>query len=388
MKREIVRIEDIADLKLLREGWRNATNGEKYWRKSTRNYEVNLERNLLSLSHRLLDGTWRPSSGHTFRMMTEGKWRDITSFPIEDRIVHYALVHVFNMSRHFIRRTHGSIKGRGCLSASKQVRRDIRRLAHNVGLENVIVVKYDCKKFYPNILKARLKAKIRERYKGGAAIQLLFAVIDAYMPDCDRGMSIGALTSQDMGNFFLTALDLFALETIHTHYYNRYVDDITTLWPTKEQAIAAIPWMIDAAEKDGIVFGRIELYPLRSRRVDFCGYAVGMVNGELSTRMRSKTVRRYKRRLWLERKRLSRKPGISGNIGFRQTIASYDGIALHGDTYKLLIKLKRDYYEVFGVSNREPCRSRREREGAAAAGAGSERAPKVFQSSRGRARRG
>ena len=321
-------------------------------------------------------------------MMTEGKWRDITSFPIEDRIVHYALVHVFNMSRHFIRRTHGSIKGRGCLSASKQVRRDIRRLAHNVGLENVIVVKYDCKKFYPNILKARLKAKIRERYKGDAAIQLLFAVIDAYMPDSERGMSIGALTSQDMGNFFLTALDLFALETIHTHYYNRYVDDITTLWPTKEQAIAAIPWMIDAAEKDGIVFGRIELYPLRSRRVDFCGYAVGMVNGELSTRMRSKTVRRYKRRLWLERKRLSRKPGISGNIGFRQTIASYDGIALHGDTYKLLIKLKRDYYEVFGVSNREPCRSRREREGAAAAGAGSERAPKVFQSSRGRARRG
>lgn len=388
MKREIVRIEDIADLKLLREGWRNATKGGKYWRKSTRNYEVNLERNLLSLSHRLLDGTWRPSSGHTFRMMTEGKWRDITSFPIEDRIVHYALVHVFNMSRHFIRRTHGSIKGRGCLSASKQVRRDIRRLAHNVGLENVIVVKYDCKKFYPNILKARLKAKIRERYKGDAAIRLLFAVIDAYMPDSERGMSIGALTSQDMGNFFLTALDLFALETIHTHYYNRYVDDITTLWPTKEQAIAAIPWMIDAAEKDGIVFGRIELYPLRSRRVDFCGYAVGMVNGELSTRMRSKTVRRYKRRLWLERKRLSRMPGISGNIGFGQTIASYDGIALHGDTYKLLIKLKKDYYEVFGVSNREPCRSRREREGAATAGAGSERAPKVFQSSRGRARRG
>ena len=241
MKREIVRIEDIADLKLLREGWRNATKGEKYWRKSTRNYEANLERNLLSLSHRLLDGTWRPSSGHTFRMMTEGKWRDITSFPIADRIAHYALVHVFNMSRHFIRRTHGSIKGRGCLSASKQVRRDIRRLAHNVGLENVIVVKYDCKKFYPNILKARLKAKIRERYKGDAAIQLLFAVIDAYMPDSERGMSIGALTSQDMGNFFLTALDLFALETIQTHYYNRYVDDITTLGPTKEQAIAAIP---------------------------------------------------------------------------------------------------------------------------------------------------
>ena len=382
MKREIVRIEDIADLKLLREGWRNATNGEKYWRKSTRNYEVNLERNLLSLSHRLLDGTWRPSSGHTFRMMTEGKWRDITSFPIEDRIVHYALVHVFNMSRHFIRRTHGSIKGRGCLSASKQVRRDIRRLAHNVGLENVIVVKYDCKKFYPNILKARLKAKIRERYKGDAAIQLLFAVIDAYMPDSERGMSIGALTSQDMGNFFLTALDLFALETIHTHYYNRYVDDITTLRESKAQAIAAIPRMVEAAEKDGIIFGRIEVYPLRVRRVDFCGYAVGMLNGTLSTRMRPKTVRRYCRRLHIAANHLAAKRVLAQQTisaqratvlgGFaaeslRQTIASYEGIALHADTHNLLNNIKRNYYEVFGTTDREPRCSRREREGVATA---------------------
>ncbi len=383
MKRQIVRIEDVASLDLLREGWRNATKGEKYWRESTLNYEVNLDRNLLSLSHRLLDGTWRPSCGHTIRMMTEGKWRDITSFPIEDRIVHYALVHTFNMSRHFIRRTHGSIKGRGCLSASKQVRRDIRRISHNVGFEQVIVVKYDCKKFYPNILKSRLKEKIRAKYKGEAAIQLLFSIIDAYLPDSDRGMSIGALTSQDMGNFFLTMLDLFALENIHTHYYNRYVDDITTLWPSKEQAIAAIPKMIEVAERDGITFGRIELYPLSARRVDFCGYAVNMEAGRLSTRMRPKTVRRYRRRLHIAAKQAAAAPAVSPNGeatvlgGFaaerlHQTIASYEGIAIHADTHKLLINIKRDYNEIFRTSNREPRRSRRKRERAAAPRAGSE----------------
>ena len=388
MKREIVRIEDIADLKLLREGWRNATNGEKYWRKSTRNYEVNLERNLLSLSHRLLDGTWRPSSGHTFRMMTEGKWRDITSFPIEDRIVHYALVHVFNMSRHFIRRTHGSIKGRGCLSASKQVRKDIRNISHRVEMLNkkngtageifeVTVVKYDCKKFYPNILKPRLKEKILRRYKGKAAIALLFSIIDAYMPNSERGMSIGALTSQDMGNFFLTMLDLFALENIRTHYYNRYVDDITTLRESKAQAIAAIPRMVEAAEKDGIIFGRIEVYPLRVRRVDFCGYAVGMLNGTLSTRMRPKTVRRYCRRLHVAANHLaamradtSQRATVLGGFAaesLRQTIASYEGIALHADTHNLLINLKRNYYEVYRTSDREPDCSRHERERVATA---------------------
>ena len=396
MKREIVRIEDIADINLLREGWKNATKGNKYWRKSTHNYEVNLERNLLSLSHRLRDGTWRPSSGHTFRIMTEGKWRDITSFPIEDRIVHYAVVYVFNMSRHFIRRTHGSIKGRGCLSASKQVRKDIRNISHRVELLNkqcekngatgeiyeVTVVKYDCKKFYPNVLKSRLKEKLKQRYKGEAALSLLFAIIDAYMPDSERGMSIGALTSQDMGNFFLTRLDLFALENIRTHYYNRYVDDITTLWETKAQAISAIPRMEQAAEKDGIIFGRIEVYSLRVRRVDFCGYAVGMLNGTLSTRMRPKTVRRYLRRLHLAAKQAvpnktaaaSASPNAIATVlgGFaaeflRQTIASYEGIALHADTHNLLNNIKRNYYEVFGTTDREPRCSRHERERVATA---------------------
>ena len=389
MKRQIVRIEDISDIKLLHEGWKNATKGGKYWRKSTHEYEVNLDNNLRSLSHRLREGTWRPSSGHTFRMMTEGKWRDITSFPIEDRIVHFAVVHVFNMSRHFIRRTHGSIKGRGCLSASKQVRRDIRNISHRVEMLNkknatageeifeVTVVKYDCKKFYPNILKPRLKEKIRRKYKGEAAIALLFSIIDAYMPDSERGMSIGALTSQDMGNFFLTMLDLFALENIRTHYYNRYVDDITTLRESKAQAIAAIPRMVEAAEKDGIIFGRIEVYPLRVRRVDFCGYAVGMLNGTLSTRMRPKTVRRYCRRLHVAANHLaamradtSKRATVLGGFAaesLRQTIASYEGIALHADTHNLLINLKRNYHEIFRTSDREPHCSRHERERVATA---------------------
>ena len=393
MKRQIVRIEDISDIKLLHQGWKNATKGDKYWRKSTHEYEVNLESNLRSLSHRLREGTWRPSSGHTFRMMTEGKWRDITSFPIEDRIVHYAVVHVFNMSRHFIRRTHGSIKGRGCLSASKQVRKDIRNISHRVEMLNkqsekngkaneeifeVTVVKYDCKKFYPSILKSRLKEKILRKYKGEAAIALLFSIIDAYMPDSERGMSIGALTSQDMGNFFLTMLDLFALENIRTHYYNRYVDDITTLRESKAQAIAAIPRMVQAAEKDGIIFGRIEVYPLRVRRVDFCGYAVGMLNGTLSTRMRPKTVRRYRRRLHIAANHLAamradisaQRATVLGGFAaesFRQTIASYEGIALHADTHNLLNNIKRNYYEVFGTTDREPDCSRHERERVATA---------------------
>ena len=360
MKREIIRIESIASIPLLREGWRNATKGDKSLRDSSKSYAVNLDRNLLSLSHRLLDGTFRPSAGHTFRMMTEGKWRDITSFPIEDRIVHYALVKVFNLSRHFVRRTHGSIKGRGCLSASKQVRRDLREICHNNPEADIYVLKLDCRKFYPSILKSRIKEKIAARYKGAAALRLMNAVIDAYLPDNPRGMSIGALISQELGNLFLSELDHFALQTIRAHYYTRYVDDITMIWPTKEQAIAAIPQLEQVAERDGLTFGRIELYPVRARRIDFCGYAVGITDsGNLTTRLRPKTVRRFRRRLHNAARRLTaanneratvlasfvREPLIS------QTIASYEGIALHADTHNLLINIKRKYNEVYRTAN-------------------------------------
>ena len=365
MKREIIRIESIASLPLLREGWRNATKGDKSLRDSSKSYAVNLDRNLLSLSHRILDGTFKPSSGHTFRMMTEGKWRDITSFPIEDRIVHYALVKVFNLSRHFVRRTHGSIKGRGCLSASKQVRRDLREICHNNPDSDIYVLKLDCRKFYPSILKSRIKEKIAAKYKGTAALALMNAVIDAYLPDNSRGMSIGALTSQDLGNFFLSELDHYALQTIRAHYYVRYVDDITMIWPTKEQAIAAIPKLEQVAKRDGLTFGRIELYPVRARRIDFCGYAVGINNGNLTTRLRPKTVRRFRRRLHTAARRLQATAvttaapkeratvlaSFAREPSLRQTIASYEGIALHADTRRLLLTLKNKYNEVYRTAN-------------------------------------
>ena len=166
-------------------------------------------------------------------------------------------------------------------------------------------------------------------------------------------MSIGALTSQDLGNFFLSDFDHFVLETIRAHYYNRYVDDITTIWPSKAQAAAAIPLMIQAAGRDGITFGRIELYPIPVRRIDFCGYAVGITEtGELSTRLRPKTVRRFRRRLHVAAKEkatvlasFAREPSLS------QTLASYEGIAIHADTHRLLLTLKNKYNEVFRTAN-------------------------------------
>ena len=60
MKRQIVRIEDISDIKLLHEGWKNATEGVKYCRKSTHEWEVDLESDLRSLSHGRRAGTGRP----------------------------------------------------------------------------------------------------------------------------------------------------------------------------------------------------------------------------------------------------------------------------------------------------------------------------------------
>ena len=115
--------------------------------------------------------------------------------------------------------------------------------------------------------------------------------------------------------------------------------------------------MIEVAERDGITFGRIELYHLSARRVDFCGYAVTMLCGSLSNRMRPKTVRRYLRRLHIAAKQANASNGTATVLGgfaaerLRQTIASYEGIAIHADTHNLLINIKRNYNEVYRTAN-------------------------------------
>jgi hypothetical protein len=372
-KRKLVTIEDIADFHSLWRGWINASSGEKASRHDVQKYGQNVEAKLRDLQKRLLNGTWRPDKGHSFMLFTEGKWRLIHTVGIEDRIVHYSLVEHFALNKRFVRRTFGSIKKRGTLKASKQVRKDLRESGYDY------VIKLDAHKYYPNINKAKLIDLVRSRYKGSKAINLFAMVVNSYQPESELGVSIGALTSQDNGNFYLTPFDCFVLELLGVRFYTRYVDDMVMLVPDKKTAKEIIPKLIEYAALFGITFGKIDLFPIASRRIDFCGYAVNKENNKL----RKSTLMRYRHKLI----QFDRKPPENGEYE-RSCICSYLGLLKYCDSNKIQEQFKSEHYEVFKRIDRFAKGERRKENEMSASTAGNGRVSPVLQSPRRTSRRG
>jgi hypothetical protein len=355
MKRRKIDFEEMTSYCSLYNAWVRCSRGDgKDRRRDVRRYAVNLKENLLRLQQRLRDGTWEPDKGRTFYLRTEGKIREIHTVGVEDRIVHQILVKAFNLQRHFVRRTFGSIKKRGTLRANKQVRKDLRTSGYNY------CVKLDVRKYYPSIDKNILIALVRRRYKGEDAIRLYEKVLWSYKPDTDKSISIGALTSQDSGNFYLTPLDLYLLQELKVRCMSRYVDDIVILVRDKEEGERVIRKATEFVRTLGLEFGKILLFPIDKRRIDYCSYAV---NGE-NVRLRASTKRRFIRKLRNLTKRPQR-PEYERNC-----VCSYLGMLQYCNGYKLLKDLRNEYHQVFGRIDRhaERC-GEQERETASATAA-------------------
>lgn len=370
-KRTFVDLKEIASFNSLYNAWRLCSMGDgKDERRDVIDFGNNLTANLKNLRKRLLDETWVPDVGRNFWLYTEKKWRKIHTVGIEDRIVHQALVYHFSLHRRFINRTFGSIKGRGTLKANKQVRKDLYRS----GFEYVI--KLDAKKYYPNINKQKLIGLVRRKYKGEAALRLFEKVIMSYQPESEIGVSIGALTSQNNGNFYLTPFDYFVLQILGVKYFSRYVDDMVIICKNKEKAAEWIPKMKEFAIQFGITFGKIEVFPIYARRIDFCGYAVSKDN----VRLRKATAMRFVRKL----NDFDERPAINGMYE-RNSVCSYLGMLKYCDSYNLLKQLKNEHNEVFRRIDRYAKGKRSKDNEIACTSTGNERIQKVLQSSRSRA---
>lgn len=369
-KKTFVDLKEIASFNSLYNAWRLCSTGDgKDERRDVIDFGNNLTANLKSLRKRLLDETWVPDTGRNFWLYTEKKWRQIHTVGIEDRIVHQALVYHFSLHRRFINRTFGSIKGRGTLKANKQVRRDL----HRSGFKYVI--KLDAKKYYPNINKHKLIELVRGKYKGEAALRLFEKVIKSYQPESELGVSIGALTSQNNGNFYLTPFDYFVLQILGVKYFARYVDDMVIICESKKKTAEWIPKMKDFAAQFGITFGKIEVFPIDARRIDFCGYAVSKNN----VRLRKTTAMRFVRKL----NDFDKRPAINGMYE-RNSVCSYLGMLKYCDSNNLLKQLKNEHSEVFRRIDRYAKGKGSKDNDIACTSTGNKRIQKALQSSRSR----
>lgn len=358
MRKTFVDIEKVSSFNSLYRAWQQVSAGDKGERKDVIKYGQNLTANLRSLSKKLLSEEWEPDTGRAFKIMSEGKLRDIHVVGVEDRIVHQAINYHLGKAllKMFVNRTYGSIKGRGTLKASKQVRKDLKR-------NYPYVIKLDARKYYDSISKQKLKELTERKIRGGAVLRLNNKIIDAFKIESLTGISIGSLPSQNNGNWYLTVFDYFCMQELGCSCYVRYVDDIVIQCESKEKAADWIPRIKEWLKSNlGIELGRIELFPIDSRKIDFCMYQTDRDGVMIRRRVLERFIRKLR-----DLTKSPREPEYERNC-----VCSYLGFLKFCNSYNLIKKLRNEYSEVFNRVDGMSSRSKRKRVNITGSTAGNE----------------
>lgn len=226
MKREGSLFDEIVDLDNLLNAAYKAFR-RKALVNEVRRYRSDLIANLLKLRQAMLDGTVS-TGGYRHFIVREPKERQISAAPIEQRIMHHAIMNICHpiFDRQLIYDSFATRPGKGTHSA-------VRRLRDRVGGYRYYA-KLDFRKFFDSIDHAALCGRLRRIIKDKRLLQLLDRIIESH-GDGGRGVPIGNLTSQYFANFYLSGLDHHMKEVLHAGYYIRYMDDVIILDNDKDK---------------------------------------------------------------------------------------------------------------------------------------------------------
>ena len=225
--------ERIVSEENLHGAWRRVRRGHAT-SAAVREFEANLEANLVGLRTKLMDCTYRPSGYRQFRIY-DPKPRTISCATVADRIVHHALCGVITplMERSFVSVSFACRKGYGAHAACALARRYAGRAAY--------FCKMDVRKYFDSIAHDRLMDVLMPMFREETVRCLLRAIVECPVPGLPvgRGLPIGNLTSQWFANLFLSAFDHAALEGLGGKAptgYLRYMDDFVFFAKGKAEA--------------------------------------------------------------------------------------------------------------------------------------------------------
>lgn len=96
--------------------------------------------------------------------------------------------------------------------------------------QNYYILKCDIKSYFASIDHVLLKKKLERRIKDKDALEIIYKMIDCE----ENGLSIGFMSSQILGIFYLNDFDHYVKEVLKIKYYVRYQDDFLLFHKDKE----------------------------------------------------------------------------------------------------------------------------------------------------------
>lgn len=312
---------NVIDFESLYKAFGKASQRKRYTQ-SSMYFRQNLDENLIQIQNELIWRTYIPRPLRVFTIY-EPKERQIAAPDFRDRIVHHSLVAAIEpaFEHRFLSCSYACRKGKGTHGAMVATQKMTRRAKRAWG--SYWVLKCDVKKYFPSIRHDLLKAVIRRTIYDRNVLWLIDTIIDSHGEE--RGIPIGALTSQLFANIYLDQLDHYLKDNLGIKYYSRYMDDFIVLGKTKQELMEVKGQIDEYLELlDLHLNHRTGIWPGR-HGIDFCGYRIWPTH----IRPRKRTIRTIKRKLSVLRKRYP-----EGMQQIRKILASFLGYIKHCDAWR------------------------------------------------------
>lgn len=218
----------------------------KRFKEQTARFELNLEKELISLQRELTAKTYKHGIYRDF-FIYDPKMRLISAAPYRDRVVHHALCNIIEpiFDRTFIFDSYACRKNKGTHKAVDRYTAFSRK--------NTYVLKCDIQKYFQSIDHEILVNAVSRKIKCPDTLWLIREIIKTrkdhnvifYFPgdnlftpiERPKGIPIGNLTSQFFANVYLDGFDHFIKEQLKCRHYIRYVDDFVVFGNDKKQLL-------------------------------------------------------------------------------------------------------------------------------------------------------
>lgn len=284
-------------------------------------FSLSLMDSILKLHSELLRKTYQHGGYHFFKI-NDPKPRDIHKASVRDRLLHHAIYRSLYpyFDRKFIHDSYSCRIDKGTHRAINRLRYFSRKVSKNYS-RDAWVLKCDIRKFFTSIDHKVLKEILHHHINDQDILWLLSNVIDSF----HSGLPLGNLTSQLFINIYMNEFDQYVKRKLKIRYYLRYADDFIILSENKTYLLK----LISKLEHFLLKRLKLELHPkkISLKRIDKGMDFLGWINFPHHRVLRTSTKRRMFKKL---------KENRSG-----ETIASYSGLLIHGNTYKLIQKIRK-----------------------------------------------
>ena len=282
-------------------------------------FRLNLNTNIISIYHDLKNKTYKPGKFRTF-MIFEPKPRLVMSQSIKDKIINHFIVNYYYipyMEQSLIDSNVATRKNKGSNYAMNLLKKYFNKMIINKKDTEIFCLKIDISKYFYSIDHNILINMISKKIEDKDVINLTKIIISEtnknyinninyynkkYRIDIphyvnNKGLSIGAMSSQFLAIYFLNDIDHYIKEELNCKYYIRYMDDFIILDYDKEKLKKIYKLLTCKLEEKELKINKKSNIYRCSNGFTFLGYKYKVTNNKLNISCKKETYKRVNKKL-------------------------------------------------------------------------------------------